>query len=124
MREEKMKNKITPYIMFVVLIVFTLNASGCSKLFTPSNEEVTKAITESEAFRGGVGGLTLQPPIVILEKGGRNKEGFWPIKVKVRFTVYENQKTVSAPIEKTLVFNMSKTKNNAGKVIWKATLSS
>ncbi len=119
-----MKNKVTFYFVFLLLVVSAFNFSGCSKLFGPSDEEVIKAVTESGVFKGGMGGLTLQPPIKILEKGSRNKDGSWPVKVKVIFTFYVNKEQVSAPQEKTSVFNMYKSKDSAGKTVWKAVLSS
>lgn len=57
--------------------------------------------------------------IVVLEKGDRNKDGSWPVKVKVVFTYFVNKEQISAPTEKTLTLNMYKAKDSAGKTIWK-----
>jgi len=119
-----MKNKASFYFVFLLLMVFAFNFSGCSKLFGPSDEEVIKAINASGVFMGGDGGLTLQAPIVILEKGGRNKDGSWPVKVKVTFTYYINKEKISAPQEKTRIFYMHKAEDTASHTIWTATLDS
>jgi hypothetical protein len=119
-----MKNKVPFYVVFLLLMVVALNLSGCSKLFGPSDQDVIKAVNESEFFKGGVDGQTLQLPIVILEKGDRNTDGSWPVKVKVTFTYYENKGQISAPVNKTLVFKMYKDKDSTGQTIWKAKLGS
>lgn len=120
-----MNSKVTNFSVFFLLVVFVFNVSGCSKLFGPSgpsDEEVIKAISESETFKGGVGGLTLQAPPVILEKIDRNKDGSWPFKVKVVFTVYMSKDKISAPMEQTSVFKIYKVKDSMGKTAWKAVL--
>ena len=119
-----MKNKVTFYFVFLLLMVSAFSFSGCSKLFGPSDEEVIKAINESGYFTGGFGGFTLQPPIVVLEKGSRDKNGFWPVKVKVKFTYFVSKEQTSAPVEKTFIFNMHKAKDSAGHSVWKATFGS
>jgi hypothetical protein len=115
-----MKSTVKYISLFLLLMVYAFSFSGCSKAVGPSDEEVIKAVNESGLFTGGSGGLTLLPPIVVLEKGGRNKNGSWPVKVKVVFTYYAKKEQISAPMEKTLSFNMYKAKDNTGKTIWKA----
>jgi hypothetical protein len=117
-----MKSKIKYISLLLLIVVYVFSFSGCSKLFGPSDEDVIKAINESGHFKGGVGGLTLQSPIVILEKGSRNKDGSWPVKVKVVFTTYLNKEQTSAPVEKTVTFNMHKAKDSTGKTLWRAEL--
>ena len=114
-----MRTKPICYFTFLLLIVSALSFSGCSKLFGPSDAEVIKAIDESGVFKD----LTMQSPIVILEKGGRNKDGAWPVKVKVKFTYAISKDQASAPIEKTLIFYMHKAKDSAGKDTWNAALN-
>ena len=110
-----MRTKTSFYFAFLLLIVSALSFSGCSKLFGPSDAEVIKAINESEVFKD----LTLQSPIVILEKGERNKDGAWPVKVKVIFTYEIKNKQISAPVEKTPVYNLYKAKDSTGHSVWK-----
>jgi hypothetical protein len=117
-----MKSKVKYFSVFLLVMLYTFSFSGCSKLFGPSDEEVIKAINESGYFTGGFGGLTLQPPIVVLEKGSRDKNGFWPVKVKAKFTYFVSKEQTSAPVEKTFIFNMHKAKDNAGNSVWRAAL--
>ena len=115
-----MKNKAPFYIAVLLFMVSVFNLSGCSKLSGPSDEDVIKAITASGIFKGGFGELTLTKPVVSLEKKGRNKDGAWPVKVKVTFTVYVKKDQISAPMEKTIMINMIKGKDAAGNSAWKA----
>jgi|SRR5271169_1733145 len=119
-----MKNKVSFYFLFLLLILAAFNFSGCSKLSGPSDQDVIKAVNESGLFRGGQGQLTLQQPIVILEKGDRNKDGSWPVKAKVTFTTYVAKDKISAPETHVIIFNMYKTKDNAGQLVWIAKLGS
>jgi len=113
-----MKSKVKYIALFLLVMVCTFSFSGCSKLFAPSDEEIIKTI--SGLFKGGYGELTLQSPIVVLEKGRRNKDGSWPVKVKVVFTSFVNKEKISSPTEQTLSFNFFKAKDSSGKTIWKA----
>lgn len=119
-----MKSKVKYFSMILLVMLYAFSFSGCSKLFGPSDEEVIKAINESGYFTGGFGGLTLQPPIVILEKGSRDKSGAWPVKVKAKFTYFVSKEQISEPVEKTFIFNMHKAKDSTGHSVWKATLGS
>lgn len=116
--------KVPFYLVSLLLIVVAFNFSGCTRLFGPSDPEIIKAINESGVFKGGFGQLTLQSPIVILEKGGRNNDGSWPVKVKVTFTYYVTKEKISAPEEKTVAFKMYKAKDSTGHIVWKAVLGS
>jgi len=115
-----MRTKTIFYFAFLLLIASAFSFSGCSRLFGPSDEEAIKAINESGVFKD----LVLQSPVVILEKGGRNKDGAWPVKVKVIFTYEIKNKQMSAPMEKMLIFNMRKAKDSAGHTIWNTQLGS
>ncbi len=120
-----MKSKATifsVFSVFLVLMVLAFGFSGCSRLFAPSDEDAVKAISESGYFAGGIGGFTLQSPIKILEKGNQNKDGSWPVKVKAFFTVYLTKDQISQPLERTMIFNVTKAKDSAGKTIWKAAM--
>jgi hypothetical protein len=109
--------------VFSALLLFTLcmlTASGCSYFFRPSDEEVVKAITDTGLFSGGAEKFTLQSPIEILEKGIRNSDGSWPVKVKmtVSFAMADGREV--KPMEKTSVFKLYKSKDNSGKTVWTA----
>ncbi len=109
--------------LLLLIIVASLNYAGCSKLLGPSDQEVIKAVGESGVFKGGFGGLTLQSPVTVLEKGSRKKDGAWPVKVKATFTAYISKDVISAPMERTLVFDLRKTRENAGDAVWTASLA-
>jgi hypothetical protein len=114
-----MRNRATWYFAaLVLLIVAVFSFSGCSRLFGPSDQDVIKAVSESEVFTHG---FTLQPPVVIVNKGDRDKKGEWPVTVKIKFS-YETTKGHMTTMEQTLVFKMQKSKDKAGNTLWKATL--
>ncbi len=113
-----MRTKSIYCFAFLILIVSLFSFSGCSRLSGPSDAEAIKAISEIDFFKHQA---TLQQPVVIVDKGSRNKDGSWPVKVKVKFT-FETKQGASAPVENTLVFNLSKAKDSAGKDTWKAAL--
>ena len=115
-----MKSRMKYISLFLLIIVYAFSSAGCANLSGPTDEDVIKAIKDSGRFAGGFGGLTLQAPIVVLEKGSRTKDGFWPVKAKVVFTYYVSKEKASAPEEKTLDLKMYKAKDRAGKTIWKA----
>ncbi len=115
-----MRTKQVCYFIFLLFMMSLFSFSGCSRLSGPSDAEVIKAVSDSEFFAHDV---TLQPPIVIMEKNGQKKDGSWPVTVKVKFTYAVGKGQVSAPIEKTLVFYLRKAKDSAGKDTWKAALN-
>ncbi len=114
-----MRTKPVCYVISLLFMMSLFSFSGCSKLSGPSDAEAIKAISEIEFFTHEV---TLQQPVVIVDKGSRNKDGSWPITAKVKFTYAVGKDQVSAPMEKTLIFNLSKAKDSAGKDTWKAAL--
>jgi hypothetical protein len=118
-----MKRKVTCYLIFLLITMSALNLTGCSKLVGPSDQDVIQAVNESGLFKGGFGGLTLTSPIVMLEKGKRTEEGYWPVKAKLQITYYLNKDQVSAPEEKIVVFHLYKEKDSSGQTVWKAKLN-
>jgi len=117
-----MKRNVTYLSLFLLIIMSAVSFIGCSNMTAPTDEEVVKAINENNYYKSGTGVFTLIAPIVILEKGGRNKDGSWPVKIKVIITHKVGEDKVSAPIERTPTFNMYKEKDSAGKVMWRAEL--
>ncbi len=115
-----MRTKPVYYVIFLLFMTSLFSFSGCSRLSGPSDADVIKTISESDFFTRG---MTLQPPIVVVGKGSRNKDGAWPVTAKVKFTYDIGNGQVSAPVEKTLVFYFRKAKDSAGKDIWKAALN-
>jgi hypothetical protein len=58
-----------------------------------------------------------------MERGSRNKDGSWPVKVKITYisTAHGHE---SDPMEKTPVFRIYQSKNSSGMTIWKAVVGS
>ncbi len=109
--------------LVLVLAVLAFGFTGCSKLFGPSDEEAIAAIKENRYLKSGVGIFVLQSPVEILEKGSRNKDGSWPVKVKLSFSHTGNDGKVSPPVERTITFDLRKTKDSSGKAVWEADLA-
>jgi len=122
MRSCDMKSKVKYISLIILIMVNAFSFSGCSNLSGPTDEEVIKAINENKYYKSGVGVFTLKAPIVILEKGSRNKDGSWPVKVKVIITHAVGKDQTSEPKELTPTFNMYKAKDITGVTIWKAEL--
>jgi len=117
-----MKSRMKYFSLFLLVIVFAFSSTGCSNLSGPTDEDVIKAINENKYYKSGVGVFTLQAPVVILKKGSRNKDGSWPVKVKVIITHAVGRDQTSEPKELTPTFNMYKAKDNTGVTIWNAEL--
>lgn len=79
-----------------------------------------KAIDDAGFFSGGVENVSLKSPIVILDKGKRNSDGSWRVKIKatVTFTMAGGKET--GPKERTLEFRIYQPKDASGKPFWKA----
>jgi hypothetical protein len=114
-KENEMRPKTIFYSAFLLFMVSAFSFSGCSKLFGPSDADVIKAINESGAFKD----LTMQSPIVVLKKDGPNTDGSWTVKIKVIISYEIQNKQMSAPVEKTPVYTLVKSKDNTGQTVWK-----
>ena len=104
-----------------VALAISILVSACSA--APIDADVIKAVSQSDFFTGGYGN-TLREPVVVLERGKRNKDGAWPVKVKMKFTFRKNDGKESAAMESSPLFRIRKVKDAAGKDEWKAELSS
>jgi hypothetical protein len=110
-----MRTKGIYYVTFLLLIVSAFSFSGCSRLSGPSDAEVIKALNESGAFKD----LTMHSPIVVLKKNGPRKDGSWQVTVKIKFSYEIKDKKMSPIVEKTPVYDLVKSKDNAGHTVWK-----
>lgn len=110
--------------LFCLLLVmsFIMNVAGCSRLFQPSDAEVLKAIDDSGVLKGS--SFSVKSPIVIVERGQRNPDGSWPVKVKMILTMEMPGGKISEPRENTTRFKIFKSKDAGGRSIWKARLGS
>jgi hypothetical protein len=102
----------------LLLTVFALTLFGCSR--GPTDEEALKAINDTGLFAGGVEKINLTSPVVIVDKGSRDKNSAWPVTVRFTFTYKMSGGQETAPAEKTTVFHIYKIKDSSGKIIWKA----
>ncbi|OGW36283.1 MAG: hypothetical protein A2X58_01590 [Nitrospirae bacterium GWC2_56_14] len=105
----------------VVALAVSVLISACSVAL--SDADVIKAVGQSDFFTGGHGN-TLQEPVVVLERGKRNEDGTWPIKVNMKFTFKKNGGKGSMAMESSPLFKLRKVKDAAGKDEWKAELGS
>ena len=107
------------FVVVFLLFALVLNGAGCSRFFGPSDAEILKAIDDSGLLKGG--GFTVTAPVVILEKGKKDANGVWPVKVKLSLSVaMANGQTKQ--METTPTFKIFKAKDSQGKSIWKASL--
>lgn len=104
----------------LLLIMLALNASGCSKLFGPSDAEIINAINDTGLFSGGVEKFTLTSPIVLLDKGLFSSEGAWPVKVRMTYTYKMTSGHETKPTEKIQSFRILKSKDSSGNPVWMA----
>jgi hypothetical protein len=69
------------------------------------------------------GSITVVPPVTIVERGPRNKDGSWPVRVKFTLTFKMPDGQISPSTETTTSFRIFRAKE-AGKSAWKAQLGS
>jgi len=89
-----------------------------------SDDDIIKAIDDSGVMKRGDGSLTVVPPVKVVEKGKRNKNGSWPVKVKFTIKYKMKDGKVSPPTETTSLFTISEEKDSAGKSMLKAQMGS
>ena len=107
------------FVVVFLLFALVLSGAGCSRFFGPSDAEILKAIDDSGLLKGE--GFTVTAPAVILEKGKKDANGVWPVKVKLKLTTTMiNGQTKQ--LETTPIFKIFKVKDAQGKSIWKASL--
>jgi len=119
-----MKNKKKMFSVFLLISVLVFYVTGCSKVFGPSDDDVIKAINDSGPYSSGVEKIIFKSPIVVLEKGSRNNDGSWPVKIKVTITYLMADGHETNPMERTLALRNLKSQDSTGKTVWKAVLGS
>ncbi len=90
----------------------------------PSDVEIIKAIDDSGLMKRADGSFTVIPPVVIAEKGKRNKDGSWPVKVRFTLKYKLSDGKDSPPTKTTSSFRIFRDKDSAGDAAWKAQLGS
>jgi len=89
-----------------------------------SDADIIKAIDDSGVMKREDGSFEVVPPVKIVERGKRNKNGSWPVKVKLTLKYKMKGGKVSQPTETTSLFSITEEKDSAGKTVWKAQLGS
>ena len=90
----------------------------------PADVDIIKAVDDSGVMKRDDGSLIGVPPIKVVEKGKRNKNGIWPVKVKFTLKYKMKDGKISEPTETTTLFSIYETKDNTGKPVIKAHLGS
>lgn len=109
------------YSLFFVTAMIVSTAS-CSRFSRPSDAEVLKAIDDSGILKSQ--SFTITSPLVIEERGNQNKDGSWPVRVKMTMTMHLADGKTSEPKENSAYFRIFKAKDSAGHSVWKAALGS
>ncbi len=109
------------YLLFLVTLI-TVSTAGCSKFSRPSDAEVLKAIDDSGILKSQ--SFTITSPLVIVERGNQNKDGSWPVRVKMTITMRLADGKTSESKENSAYFRIFKAKDSSGHSVWKAALGS
>ena len=117
-----MRNRVKGVLIFVALMLSAFMWSACSSNAQPSDEDIIKAVDASGIMKRADGSFTVVPPVIIAEKGQRNKDGSWPVKITFTLTVKMQDGKNSPPTNTTTSFRIFRGKDNKGKAIWKAQL--
>jgi hypothetical protein len=104
----------------LVVMMLSMNVSGCAWFSGPADEEVSKAIMDTGLYSGGVERFSLKSPLVILEKKRHTFDGYWQVKVKLNYSYTMADGREIPPTEKTAIFRLFKIKDNFGNTAWKA----
>lgn len=107
-------------VLFPLIAVLIISVGGCSRFSGPSDEEVLKAIDASGILKSNTFSIT--GPLMIVDRGGRSKDGSWLVKVKLTLRMQKPDGTMTEPTEKTVSVKILKGKDAAGKSTWTAVL--
>ena len=119
-----MRNRVNGIFALLMLMLSAFIWSGCTSNTPPSDEDIIKAIDDSGIMKRADGSFTVVPPVIVAQRGERNKDGSWPVKVKFTLTYKMNDGQNSPPTETTTSFRIFRDKDSAGKSGWKAQLGS
>ncbi len=104
-------------VLVVTLAACTQHSSAPPPVIAPTDAEVIKAITDSGVLSAK--GFSVTEPVVIMERGQRNADGDWPVKVKLQITMKEphggTRHLVSTP-----TFKIYQSIDGSGNKVWKA----
>jgi hypothetical protein len=119
-RESGMNYRVNGLFILLTLILSVFIWSGCTDNTQPSDEDIVRAIDDSGIMKRADESFTVVPPVIIMQRGERNKDGSWPVKVKFTLTYKMGDGRTSLPTETTTSFRILRAKDNAGKSVWKA----
>jgi len=119
-----MRSRVNGFVLVLTLILSAFIWTGCSSATPPSDEDIVKAIDDSGIMKKADGSFTVVPPVTIAERGERNKDGSWPVKVTFTLTYKMNDGQISPPTQTTTAFRIFRAKDSEGKSGWKAQLGS
>jgi hypothetical protein len=117
-----MRGRMAVIYLLFLMTAMTMSTAGCSRFSQPSDSEVLKAIDDSGILKSQA--FTITSPLVIVERGNRNNDGSWPVKVKMTMTMSLPDGKTSEPKENSTYFRIFKVKDSAGHSVWKAALGS
>jgi hypothetical protein len=123
-KERKMRNRRSEIFALFMLMLAACMWSGCTSNTQPSDEDIIKAIDDSGIMKRADGSFTVVPPVTVAQRGERNKDGSWPVKVTFTLTYKMNDGQISQPAQTTTSFRIIRSKDSAGKSVWKAQLGS
>lgn len=121
-----MRNRLIGIFILLTLLLFAFSGSGvcAGSESKPSDKDIIKAIDDSGIMKRPDGSFAVVPPTTVVQRGKRNKDGSWPVKVKFTLTYKMKDGTISPPTETTTSFRIFRAKDDAGKPIWKAEMGS
>lgn len=117
-----MKARVAVVALLILVTALTVITAGCSRFSQPSDAEVLKAIDDSGILKSK--SFTVTSPLVIVERGNKNKDGSWPVRVKMTMTMQLPDGKISEPKENMAYFKLFKAKDSTGRSVWQATLGS
>jgi hypothetical protein len=107
-------------VLALVMVALVISVAGCSRFLGPSDEDILKAIEASGILKSAMVNVT--GPLAVVGRGGRTKEGYWPVKVKLTLVMQKPDGSMTEPREQTASFKIMPIKDTAGKRAWKAVL--
>jgi len=120
-KESEMGKRRNSIFIIAALLALASLWSACSRnAQPPSDEEIIRAIDDSGIMKRADGSIEVVPPVRIAERGERNKDGSWPVKVTFTLTHRMSDGRKSPPMETTALFKISRGKDKAGTSVWVA----
>lgn len=117
-----MRGKEALVCIVLFMIALTISLAGCSRGSRPSDAEALKAIEDSGILKGK--SFTVSSPLEVDEWGKQQKDGSWPVNVKMTLIIQMPDGTTSQPKGNKAQFRIYRSTDRAGHAVWKAVLGS